>query len=306
MIPLFSGLIIFSALLYSPVHGKLLDRIVGVFDKEIITLSELKRIHFNLKARKGIAKDVYSKSIRTLPQILDKEIDIKTIRSHLKENNYSVSDDQVESMIKRVQRQFRVSRSQLKKELKREKISFEEYFELLRTSREYNIFLSVTIAPLINITEQQIKNRFFRDYIKNRAVSLKYSLTAYRISARHIKKGKLSDFEKALKTYRSNGIIPKRYSTVETTNVGDILEENLEPHIKKILKRTNEGALSKSVFDGDFYTTYYIDKKDLVESGPYQRAKLKIHETLFQEETKRILTVWLAREREKHYIKKIL
>ena len=285
-------------------YGKLLDRIVAVFNDQTITLSEVNRIQSNLKSRSGIARGLYPKKHYTFEEIIDKEIDIKTIRSRLNETGYFVNDDQVETMINRVEKEFRITRQHLRNELAVKNIFFEEYFELLRASREYNILLSTIVEPLVSITEQQIKNRFFNDNIGNRTLSISYSLVAYQISSSHLRKKDLSDFTKSLITYRLNGIIPKKYSSLDQINIGNVKDDDLEASIKNVLKQTNEGSFSKPIFNAHTYTVYYISKKDLVESNLYQKAKPKIHHAIFEEETKKILTVWLVRERDKHYVKK--
>ena len=285
-------------------HTKLLDRIVATFNDEIITLSEVRRIQSNLKARSSIAKNIYPKQRYTVPKIINKEISIKTIRAHLKELGYIVNDDQVETMINRIQKEFRIARKELLRELSSENISFQEYFELLRASREYNILLNIVIEPLVTITEQQIKNRFFYNNLKNKTLSINYSLISYRIPANRIRKNDLNNFVKALPTYMSRGIIPQKYSTVEKINIGNIKEEDLSKSVKKVLKRTNEGDFSLPLRSGNFYTVYYVNKKNLVESSFYNKKKTQIRQALFQEETQKILTVWLAREKDKHYIKK--
>ena len=159
----FTGVIFFA--LGPAAYAKLLDRIVVAFNEQIITLSEVNRIRSNLRARSGIAKGVYPKQSYTLSEILDKEIDIRTIRAHLHGIGYFVNDDQVETMINQVENKFGITRQHLQNELAVKNISFQEYFELLRASREYNILLSVIIEPLVTITEQRIKNRFFNDNI---------------------------------------------------------------------------------------------------------------------------------------------
>ena len=285
-------------------HGKLLDRIVAVFNDQVITLSEIKQIQSNIKARSGIASGVYPSKKYTFQEIIDKEITIRTIRTHLNSSGYTISDDQVETMINRLQNKFSMNRKALRSELAKENISFPEYFELLRASREYSILLGVIIEPLVTITEQQIKNRFFQDNISNSTFSIGYSLTAYQISTNSVKKEDITAFAESLPTYMSKGIIPKKFSAVRKVELKDMKEDDLEPSSKNALKKTNEGSFSPPLQLGEFHTVFYVQKKNLVESGPYQKERPKIRQTLFLEETKKALAVWLAREQDKHYIKK--
>ena len=284
-------------------QAKLLDRIVAIFDDQVITLSEVERIQSNLRARAGIAPDIYPQKKYSRKEIIDKEIDIRTIRAHLREIGYTVSDDQVDSMIHRIQRKFKISRNRLKRELASGKISFPEYFELLRTSREHSILLNLVIEPLVTITEQQIKNVFFRKNVKNNMLAINYSLTAYRISSRQVSKKDLPELLDALKTYREKSVIPQKFSSISKVDIKDVKEGDLERSSQKILKRTDEGGWSRPLLSSGAYTIYYVRNKNLVESELYQKERAGIRRALASKEIKKVLSVWLAGKREGHHIK---
>ena len=294
---------IFFFLFSSPNKGELIDRIVAVFNDQVITLSEIQQIQFNLKARSHIAQDLYEKRKYSIKELVDKEINTRVIRAHLNNVGYLVDDNRVEATINRIQKKYGITREQITEEINRKNISFVEYFELMRASREYNLMLDIVIMPLVTIKEQQIKNRFFSKNIKNSAFSINYSLNSYEIPKHSLKKKDKKKFFKALPQYKSHGIIPKKFSSISKIKIGNIKEDDLMPKIKKLLKQTNEGAFSEPILIGESYISYYIDKKDLVESSFYQKQRDEIYQSLFKEETKKILSIWLAREREKHYIK---
>ena len=109
------------------------------------------------------------------------ELNIKQflIRDEISRTGYVINDNQVESQIKETEKRIGTTRKELLKFLKRHKITFEEYFEITRATIEYNIFTSKIIAPLVSVTDQEIKNTFYKRNIKNKALDLKYTLVDF-------------------------------------------------------------------------------------------------------------------------------
>ena len=132
------------------------------------------------------------------------------VRSHLNEIGHIVSDADVESMITRVKKNFNVTTQRLKKELARENITFDEYFELLRASREYDLFLNFVIYPLVSISDHQIKSYFFQHYSKDNPLTVMYDLTSYSIARKKVKKKDLKNLSAAIEQYASNGVLPQK------------------------------------------------------------------------------------------------
>ena len=293
-------------LLFFPVlfcHGVILDRIVAIFNDKIITDSEIKQARSNIKARSNIAREIYDNKKYTFKELVNKELQTRIIRSHLREIGYIVNDDQVNKMINQIKRDFNISKKQLVSELSSENISFQEYFELLRISREYNLIIDVVIKPLVTIKEQQVKNQFFKDNIKNNALSIYYSLISYSLSSEGISKKDAKDFVQHLSKYRTQNIIPQKYSSLEKINIGTIQEDSLSSQMKSILKKTNEGDFSEPFLSNGSYTSFYVKEKNLSESSFFKREREKIYLNLLKKEIKKVFAFWLVREKEKHHIK---
>ena len=76
------------------------------------------------------------------------------IRAKLEELGYVVDDDQVEGQIKSTEDRLRLNRAALLSFLQSNGLTFDEYFEVIRESIEFNIFFSRVIQPLITVTDQ--------------------------------------------------------------------------------------------------------------------------------------------------------
>ena len=80
--------------------AKLLDKIAGVINDKVFSLSELKRIQSTVSARKEIAPFIYTKNKYTINDILKLQHRVFIVKDKLSEQGFVVSDDSVEARIK--------------------------------------------------------------------------------------------------------------------------------------------------------------------------------------------------------------
>lgn len=283
--------------------AKLLDKILAVVDDKVITLSQVKRIKNNLSARQNIFPQVYNRKDYTNKAITNILLEGELVRHKLGAIGYIIGDDQVESQIKATEKRLGLNRDSLLQFLKTNGTTFDEYFELIRSTIEYSIFISRIINPLISITDQEIKNTFFKMNSSNKTLAFKYELVDFSLNKKFMKKNMLKNFRKILKNYQTNGDLPKRYSELQTNIIENITEGGLTKKLKKILKKTDEGDFSAPATINNDYHVFFVKRKDLVESDIYIQNKKKIHGMLFEKSLKRVTKLWYARESSNHYIK---
>lgn len=290
-------------LLEASIQAKLLDKISGIVDDNIITLSQMTRISKNLAIKKSVAPMIYDKSNYTIEELINLAIDKYLIRTKLTELGYSITDDQVEAQIKANEKKLNVDRKALMNFLKQQGSTFDEYFETLREAIEYSYFISRVISPTISISEQDVKNTYFKSNIKDSRLNFKYNLIDYAISKDVVPKLNKGQMEEVVRQYRINSILPENFSTLTSTNLDDITEEGISTELKNLLKQTDEGAMSAVILLNGQYHIFYIAKKDLVESEAFSKQKDRIREELFEAAVKNESQIWFERERNKHYIK---
>ena len=285
------------------VEAKLLDKISAIVDDNIITLSQVNRTVNNLAIKKNVAPMIYDKSSYTAAEILQISINKYLVRAKLSEIGYNISDDQVEAQIKQNQDRLGVDRKSLMGFLKQQGTSFDEYFEALREAIEYSYFVNRVISPMISISEQDIKNTYYKNNIKDSRMNFKYTLIDYAISQNNIGKPEKGQMEDVVRQYRINSVLPEAYSTLTVNNLDDITEEGITAEFRNLLKATDEGALTTPIVINGQYHVFYLAKKDLVETEAFASQKEKIRDQLFEKAVKSEITVWFERERNKHYIK---
>ncbi len=288
---------------FAHAQDKLLDKIVAVINTRVYSLSELKRIEDTLPARKEISPVVYSKDKYSQKELLDLMLQAFIIRDKINAQGYVINDDAVESRIKMTEERLGLKRADLLTFLKSKNITFEEYFEIIRETMEYNIFATKIIAPLISVTEQEIKNEFYRRNSSNNALSFKYNLVDFYIAEKNLVDKDHKRFLGVLKDYQLTGKLPEEYRSLETNQLDNISEDGLNKNLAETLKPTAEGSFSTPVNLGGNIHVFYVQKKDLVESQDFIRAKEQIQNEIFISKGKMVSTNWFDREYSNYYIK---
>ena len=284
-------------------QAKILDKINAIVDENIITMSQVVRLSKNIAIKKNVAPMIYDKSNFSNDDLLNISINKFLIRSKLNELGYSITDDQVESQIKSNEKRLNVDRKSLMNFLKQQGSTFDEYFETLREAIEYSYFINRVISPSVAISEQDVKNTYFKNNVKDARLSFKYSLFDYSIGKDVLAKLEKNQMEDIVRQYRINSVLPEIFSTLVATNLDEMTEEGIAVELKTLLKHTDEGSLTAPILLNNQHHVFYIAKKDLVESEAFTKQKDKIRDDLFEIAVKNEATIWFERERNKHYIK---
>lgn len=284
-------------------EAKLLDKIAAIVDDNIITMSQITRVNNNLAIKKNVAPMIYDKTTFTTQEILNISINRYLIRTKLAEIGYTITDDQVEAQISSNQERLGVDRKSLMGFLKQQGTSFDEYFETLREAIEYSYFVNRVISPMISISDQDIKNSYYKKNINDTRMNFKFSMIDYSFGNDIISKPAKNQLEDVVKQYRINGVLPEEFSTMTAANLDEITEEGLANDLKALLKGTDEGALTTPILLGNKYHVFYIAKKDLVETEAFAKQKDQLKDVLFEKAVKAETILWFEREMNKHYIK---
>jgi peptidyl-prolyl cis-trans isomerase SurA len=284
----------------------LLDKIVAVVNTKVISLSEVNRMKDTVDARREISPMIYSKEDYSKQELLNIMIKTFIIRDKINAQGYVINDDAVESRIKATEERLGLKRSDLLSFLKSKGLTYEEYFEVIRETMEYNVFASRIIAPLISVTEQEIKNEYYRRNSTNNALSFKYKLVDFYVPESKLVENNKKKFLSVLKDYQLTGKLPEEYRSLETNNLENLSEDSLSAELAKILKTTPEGTFSQPITISGYLHAFYVQKKDLVESQDYLRSKDQIQNEIFMSKGSAVSENWFDREYPNYYIKNLL
>jgi peptidyl-prolyl cis-trans isomerase SurA len=286
-------------------YSRILDKIVAVVDNKIISQSEINRIKKTIGARMEIAPDLYKNSYKKSDiKIINFLVDSYIIQNEISKIGFEISDNYVEQNIKRFETSLNISRESLIELLKSRGLLFEEYFSIMRKISEIRTFNQSVIFPLVSVSEQEIKNKFFELNKNNKRLSYKYNLVGFSIPQDVLQTSEdKKEFIRSLRAYRITGSLPELYSEMSTLNLGELTEDGIDDSIKESLNNIQEGNFSRIVLINNRYHTFFVKKKDLVESKSYLDNKEKIRMQLISEKADSIKKTWLKNQRTKYFVK---
>jgi peptidyl-prolyl cis-trans isomerase SurA len=284
---------------------KLLDKIVAVVNGRVFSLSELTRVEATLPARREISPFLYAKQTYKQPEILNMMVNTFIIRDKLGAQGYVIGDDAVESRIRMTEEKLGLNRDSLLEFLRMKGITYEEYFEVIREAMEYNLFSTRIIGPLVSVTEQELKNEFYKRYSDNKALSFTYNLVDFSVPEDQAGKD-TALFVQALKDYQITGRLGFGFSDLEASPLDGMKEDGLAPAIAKALGQTPEGSFTPAVVIGGRLHSFFVKNKDLVESQAFLQNKARLEDELFSQKSSSLMSNWFDREYANYYIKKTL
>lgn len=283
-------------------QAKLLDKVAGVINDKVFTLSELNQIQKTLPARNEISPLIYPDSKMDLKDILTLLNRSFIIKDKLSAMGFVITDDAVESRIVETEKRLGLGRADLLRFLKSKNISFDEYFEVIRQTMEFNVFNSRIISPLVSISDQELKNFYYKNFAKGKAFSFKYQVLDFIISQKSVLEQDLKRLPNILEEYQRTGTLPEIYKNFETIDLGLVSDEDLPKEFSSVLRETDEGSFSSSVVRDNVIHTFYIKKKDLTESSDYLSKKETIYNQLYYDRAIKITDSWFDRESANYYI----
>ncbi|MFY7993096.1 MAG: hypothetical protein ACOVP4_07395 [Bacteriovoracaceae bacterium] len=287
-------------------QDKLLDKIVAVINTRVVSLSELDRMMETLPARRELSPLVFTEKTYDQKKLLTTVMQSYIVRDKINAIGYVITDDQVEGRIRMTEERVGFKRSDLLSYLKSKGVTFEEYFEIIRETMEYNVFASRIIGPLISVTEQEVKNEFYKRNSSNKALSFKYNLVDFYLPESTLVDANDEVLVSVLKDYQLTGRLPEAYKNMETNKLEQISEEGLNSNMATALKTANEGSFSKPIRINGTVHVFYVEKKDLVESQQYLQFKDQLEQEIMMEKGKAVSKNWFDREYNNYYIKNYL
>ncbi len=284
-------------------YAKLLDKVVGVINENVYTLSEIKRIKETVNIRKEISPFIYAKNKYAELEILNLIQRSFIIKDKLSELGFVIGDDAVESRINETEKSLGLNRTELLQFLKSKNISFNEYFELIREAMEYSVFQRRIIAPLITITDQELKNYYFKNNSNNKVLRFKYKVVDFSLPANAVATSTdEQNLPQVLLKYQKTGIIPEVYKEIDTIDLGNISDEDLPKELSALLKTTDEKQFSKIYKKDGLIHSFYVIEKDLVESSEFIRQKNMIYNQIFMNRSESVSNNWFNREILNYYV----
>ncbi len=293
-------------------QAEIVNRIAAVVNDEIITTHQLNRElseHRGNDRWQGLPEDQVGALRR---EVLSGMIEETLVRQRVAEVGIRVSDEEVEAAIEDVQRQNKLTRSQLKQALEAQGMDYDTYRETLRKQILRFKLLSREVQSKIEVTSQELRD-YFREHIDD--YREKPSLTLSRISF-PIPTGATSaqiaaiqaKAEQALDRIRGGqdfyGVL-LTYSADQSAGGGDMgtfAEGELVAVFEEAVAGLNEGEVSGLVESLDAFHILKVLDKDPGKIRQFDSVRGEIEKALKERKTEEGFKSWAAGLRQNAYI----
>lgn len=284
---------------------RIVEDIVAIFQDHVITKSQVDRIRNNYEKRSSVSIILYPPGKNSVPEITKQILRTLMIREELKEMNYTTGDKEVDAEVNKIKARMQLDEFTLDEFLKNQGLSLREYREIIQDTLDFQSFQQLHIRPsLSEPTDQQVKNRFFQANQKNMALSFKYKLVQYSLpQSVGSNLGILKEIPNQLKEYLVTKIIPSHLQGMTQEEWGESKEDSFTSQIANALKGTDEGSFTSVIKVSGEYVSFYVEKKDVVESDVFAQAKDEIKGLIYQEELMKAMDQWEERKKSKHYVR---
>ncbi|HPU29691.1 MAG TPA: peptidylprolyl isomerase [Syntrophorhabdaceae bacterium] len=283
---------------------EIVDRIVAIVNDDIITLKDLEKYIKVEKKGKYLSINEYFRNIQFKEKI-DFFIDDLLIRQQAKKLKIEVTDKDVELIVEGIKKQHLITDAQLKEQLKKENISYEDFLNGIKINQLKNQVIGRAISSEILVTEDMLKDYYnahlneFREseyklkhiFISNqRKDANKIALNVYNL----LQEGK--PFEDLAREYSDDP------TSSQGGDLGYVKKEDLLPELIDAISLIMPGAYTHVVRTNfGFHILKLIEEKkgDVV---PYEQVKTKIRDKIIMTESEKRYKEYIQKLRRSSYI----
>jgi len=290
----------------TPAPGVLLDKIALVINEQAFTLSEFVEVQKTYSIRSEVAPIVYPPGKSSSQDLADNMIRMYIIRQKLKDIGYNITDDIVEERIGLIEKAQGLSRNNLITFLKARSIEFTTYFQLIKESIEMTQYMQKIIYPTIDVSDQEIKNFFIKNFPSASYRSIKYNLIAVTLPPKYEKNYSLKEVIGYLKASRDGVSLPANLQNIESQQMNQVDDSSLSKNIAKALKNTEIGQFSEVVKIQNKPTIFFVENKEFARSSVFESEKDNLKQQLAFEKAQLVLGDWMKSEMKNFYISNYL
>jgi peptidyl-prolyl cis-trans isomerase SurA len=300
------ALIFAAGLLSSPAHGRLLEKVYGVVNGEIITLSEIKGYQQKLKDG-GFLNDLLFSDPETRERasndrdfLLKLLIDEKIIDFEVKQNGLLITEERVTKEISTIAERQSLTVPQLKRTLRDQGVDYLEYRDFVKKSVERRQLVEKEITSKIKISEQDIISHYLAKNRKSKSQIFEYNIA--HILLKPSDKNKASElvekitsgasFEALVKTNSIDDDTKNSNGVFGTFKSGEMIES-----IEKAISGLEIGQTSEVVQTPMGLHIFKVLDRKLVEDPEIEKQKQVIYQQLFAKAFKEQLDFWLLQKR---------
>lgn len=294
--------------------GEVVNRIAAVVNDSVITLYEL---NSSLKEVTGLDPEKLramdeDRYLRSCRRVLDRLINERIAREKIKELGIEVTPEEVDSYIRRVEKERGLTHEELVTELEKRGLSYEDYRERVKHDLEKMRLIQREVKSKIVVTDEAVA-----EYYNNHQDQFRTN-EQVRLSSIFLKRGKTGDKRdlveqraeeilSRLADGESFGALAGEYSegpgAEEGGDLGYFKVADLDPKLRAVIEDLPPGGVSEPIERSfGLQIIMVVDRK---EGGvkPLEAVKDTIYRELYRQEVNRKYSSWIKMLRNKAYTK---
>jgi peptidyl-prolyl cis-trans isomerase SurA len=283
---------------------EVVDRVIAIVNDDIITLMELEKYVHIEKHGKFVSVNEYFRNIKLLEKI-DALIENLLVKQQAKKLKIDVSNKEIDSIINNIKKQYLITEDELKEQLKKDNVNFQDFVEGIRANTLRTRVLSQVISPEVLISDNDLIE-FYNKHIAD------YKEETYRLRQIFISNNQSNPQDKAMTAYSQLNegkpfeLIAKEFSDdpsgPDGGDIGFVKSEDLIPELRGAI-----GTLAPGSYTNVVRTPYGFLILKLIETKKgdtiaFEAVKDKIHARMIQEETDKRYKDYINKLRKSSYI----
>ena len=297
-------LCVFPILSYS---AALLDKIVAVVNKEVITWGELYRtMEFETANEMKSLSDTEKVKIfkENEAAFLERMIDMKLQLQLAKKLNIDASRDEIAEAIDGIRKKYAMDDKEFQESLKKEGFTLEEYKKRLGEQIILNKVVNQEVKNKIVISDEEISSSMARNQGTEYRVRQIFFRKPEKDFDKEAMEAKAGEVLQKLKSGESFASLAQQYSDDPTARIGGdlgfIRKEHLGKEFLSVLSSMAVGSVSDPFWtEKGLHIIYLEEKIDAQNAAEFKEfAKRKLLEKRFSEEYK----IWIRGLRERAFV----
>jgi peptidyl-prolyl cis-trans isomerase SurA len=291
----------------------MIDRLEASVNAGLIMLSDVRQFRQTAKLRQQLDPLFAETTVATkgadasTQDIVQFLLDEKLIMQA-----FAVGDAEVENQINQIQANNHIERAQLKSALADQGFSFDDYFELIRSSTSKRNLIDRDIRTKVTISDDDIKNYFYNHYARDSGTPTAYHLSIITVSPKNYKtpaaaKDVATRAAADIKSGESFEEVAKRTSDGPNAqsggDLGVVSSDQMTQEVRDQARKLKIGQVSE-VFgspQGGYSILRLVDIKT-TDNERFEKMKDQIRGQLTAAEYQHQISLWLERQRQSAFI----
>jgi peptidyl-prolyl cis-trans isomerase SurA len=291
----------------------LIDRLEASVNGSLILASDVARFRKTVRLRQQLDPLFTGTAVASAgANATTEEIEQFLVDEKIISQQFPVTDADVEQEINSIQSNNHIDRTGLRSALRDQGFTFEDYFELIRSSASKRNLIDRDIRTKVTVSDDDVKNYFLNHYAQDAGGEKTYTIKIILVSPASYKTPRAAQdvADKAYKDIQGGETfeeVAKRVSDDASAaaggELGALTEDQMSPLIRGEVGKLQIGQVSPVLggVKGGFFIVKLVDVKT-GESPRLAKLREEIRQQLISAEYQHQIQLWLQRQRQSSFI----